>query len=217
MKHHTFYAVILGALAACAAGSTPSLGGPMSHLLVTVFNNRVFLSFESPSMSTVTMQDNEGDFTGGASVLNGLGYNAQFGWLANGFISLPPETGIFVRSLGASPHVRVYEQTTFESILGTDGASEIWQWDGTMTHNWFATDTHGPHFALYEVFVGDTLGNPLNGYQSASIDLRFEYGPDQSHRIGVIHTDTVSTTPAPGVMSMTAVVLACFLRRGRKH
>ena len=134
------------ALMTCTSGafaSSPTLGGPMSHLLVTLFNNEIFLTFESPSMSTVTMQDNTGDFVAGASVLNNNGYNGQFGWLANGFISLPPSSGIFVRTLASSPHLSVYEETTFASILGTDGSDDIWRWDGTMTHNWYSRDTPG--------------------------------------------------------------------------
>ena len=205
------------AIGACsAAASTPTLGGPMSHLLVTLFQNQVFLTFESPSMSTVSMQDNDGDFTGGASVLNGMGYNAQFGWLANGFISLPPESGIFVRTLAGSPHLSVYEETTFASILGTDDSSDIWQWDGTMTHNWYSTDTHGSHFARYEVFVGDMLGNPLHGYTSASIDLWFEYPPDLSGRIRAHTGPTIGATPAPGALSTLGLGLMAIGTRRRR-
>ncbi|MEZ6165494.1 MAG: hypothetical protein R3B67_13795 [Phycisphaerales bacterium] len=192
--------------AGSATASNPTLGGPMSHLLVTVFNNEVFLSFESPSMSTVTMQDNDGTFTAGASVLNNTGYNAQFGWLANGFISIPPSSGIFVRHLAGSPHLSVHEETSFQPILGTDGSSDVWQWDGTMTHNWYSTDTHVEHAVRYEVFVGDTLGNPLAGFTSSTIDLHFEYGPDLSGRIGVRNGGTVAAPPTP-----TPGTLACLL------
>lgn len=198
-----------------AAASTPALGGPMSHLLVTLFQNQVYLSYESPSMSTVLMQDNDSDFAGGASVLNGTGYNAQFGWLANGFISLPPSSGFYVRTLGSSPHLNVYEETTFASILGTGGSSEVWQWDGTMTHNWYSTDTHGPHFARYEVFVGDLSGNPLAGYTSGVIDLAFEYGSDLSGRIGTLGSSSVGALPAPGAICSFGIgfVLAGSRRR----
>ncbi|MBO6738629.1 MAG: hypothetical protein JJ916_02095 [Phycisphaerales bacterium] len=197
-----------------AAASPPTLGGPMSHLLVTLFNNEIFLSFESPSMSTVTMQDNAGDFVAGASVLNGHGYNGQFGWLANGFISLPPSSGIFVRTLASSPHLRVYEESSFESILGTDGADDVWRWDGTMTHNWYATDTHGEHLARYEVFVGDLTGNPLDGYTSSTIELRFEYGQDLSGRIGTLGSGIVSSVPAQGTITIMSAALL-FTRRRR--
>lgn len=196
-----------------ALASSPTLGGPMSHLLVTLFNNEIILSFESPSMSTVTMQDNAGDFTAGASVLNNNGYNGQFGWLANGFISLPPSSGIFVRTLASSPHLSVYEETTFASILGTDGSDDVWQWDGTMTHNWYSSDTHGEHLARYEVFVGDLAGNPLDGYTSATIDLRFEYGQDLSGRIGTLGSGLVPPVPAPGTITIMSAGLICTRRR----
>ncbi len=196
-----------------ALASSPTLGGPMSHLLVTLFNNEIILSFESPSMSTVTMQDNAGDFVSGASVLNNNGYNGQFGWLANGFISLPPSSGIFVRTLASSPHLSVYEETTFASILGTDGSDDVWQWDGTMTHNWYSSDTHGEHLARYEVFVGDLAGNPLDGYTSATIDLRFEYGQDLSGRIGTLGSGVVPSVPAPGTITIMSAGLICTRRR----
>lgn len=197
-----------------AIASSPTLGGPMSHLLVTLFNNEIFLSFESPGMSTVTMQDNAGDFVAGASVLNGYGYNGQFGWLANGFISLPPSSGIFVRTLASSPHLRVYEESTFESILGTDGADDVWRWDGTMTHNWYATDTHGEHLARYEVFVGDLMGNPLDGYTSSTIEIRFEYGQDLSGRIGTLGSGIVPSVPAQSTITIMSAALL-FTRRRR--
>lgn len=196
-----------------ALASSPTLGGPMSHLLVTLFNNEIILSFESPSMSTVTMHDNAGDFTAGASVLNNNGYNGQFGWLANGFISLPPSSGIFVRTLASSPHLSVYEETTFASILGTDGSDDVWQWDGTMTHNWYSSDTHGEHLARYEVFVGDLAGNPLDGYTSATIDLRFEYGQDLSGRIGTLGSGLVPPVPSPGTITIMSAGLICTRRR----
>ena len=77
-------------------------------------------------------------------------------------------------------------------------------------------DTFGPHFARYEVFVGDTSGNPLDGFQSASIDLRFEYGQDPSGRIGVINGGVVSTTPTPGTLGIAVLGLGCIARRRRE-
>lgn len=212
MRYALPIALMLSASGALA--SSPTLGGPMSHLLITLFNNEIFLTFESPSMSTVTMQDNAGDFTAGASALNGSGYNGQFGWLANGFISLPPSSGIFVRTINNSPHLRVYEETTFASILGTDGSDDVWRWDGTMTHNWYATDTHGEHLARYQVFVGDLAGNPLSGYTPATIELRFEYGQDLSARIGTRGSGLVASTPTPGTLvTLSAALLGVRRRR----
>lgn len=188
----------------------------MSHLLVTVFDNQVYLSFESPAMSTVTMQDAGDDFTGPASVLNNSGYNAQFGWLANGFIALPPDTGIFVRTVAASPHINIYEEASFTAILGTGSADPVWQWDGTMAHNWYATEVRGPHRVRHEVFVGDLFGNPLDAYTSATIELGFEYGPDLSGRIGVIRNSTIGVVPSPPPLMMLAIVLCSGVSRRRR-
>ncbi len=176
----------------------------MSHLLVTLFQNQIFVTFESPSMSTVTMQDNPGTFTGAPSVLNDLGYNGQFGWMANGFISLPPMSGIFVRTISMSEHLSVFEQASFDEILGTGSSTDTWQWNGTMIHNWYATEAKGPHHASYEVFVGDLAGNPLDGYQSGFIELNFQYGPDLSGRVGSLD-QSIRAVPAPGSLLLLAM------------
>lgn len=207
--------ITLALCTASALGSVPSLGGPMSHLLVTLFDNQIYLTYESPSMSSVVMQDSPNDFVGNAAVLNHTGYNAQFGWLANGFISLPSQAGIFVRTISTTPYLNVYEESSFDPILGTGGSDDVWRWDGTMTHNWYSTDTHGPHFARYEVFVGDLLGNPLAGYQSGTIGLAFEYAPDLSDRIGTIGAVSHPATPTPTTLAALATGLGLFTRRKR--
>ncbi len=204
MKPLITAAAALGILGSSALADTPTLGGPMSHLLVTLFQNQIFVTFESPSMSTVTMQDNPGTFTGAPSVLNDLGYNGQFGWMANGFISLPPMSGIFVRTISMSEHLSVFEQASFDEILGTGSSTDTWQWNGTMTHNWYATEVKGPHHASYEVFVGDLAGNPLDGYQSGFIELNFQYGPDLSGRVGSLD-QSIRAVPAPGSLLLLAM------------
>ena len=206
--------VFLGALSSSALADIPTLGGPMSHLLVTLFQNEIFITFESPSKATVEMQGNPGTFTGNASVLNDLGYNAQFGWLANGFISLPPSSGIFVRTASISEHLSVFEQGSFDPIFGTGQSDDTWQWGGAMTHNWYATDVFGPHHASYEVFVGDLLGNPLDGYQSGFVDLAFQYGPDLSGRVGSFGV-SVRSVPAPSALSIVAIGAFGLSRRRR--
>lgn len=201
MLHRTLYTA--GLLALCASAGAahadiPQMGGGMSHLLVSVFNQQVFVTFESPSMSTVELQEGSGSFEGSASVLDGTGHNAQFGWLANGFISLPPSSGVFVRLLETSPHLSVYSEFGHTPILGTDGSSTTWQWGGAMTHNWYASDVMGPHHVSYEVFVGDLLGNPLEGWTSGTVDLGFLYGTDLSDRIGTRGSVLAATVPSPG-------------------
>lgn len=215
MKMTLLISALVAATGVSAIADSPTLGGPMSHLLVTLFQNEIYITFESPSMSDVDMQDNTGDFSGSSSILNNTGYNAQFGWLVNGFISLPPSTGIFVRTTSISEYLSVYEEGSFESILGTDDSNETWQWDGTMTHNWYATDVHGPHFASYEVFVGDLAGNPLDGFTSGFVDLSFQYGPDLSGRVGTHSVSNLGTVPTPGALGVFALasLVSCKRRR----
>lgn len=209
----TTAAIIIAATT--TANANPTLGGPMSHLLVTLFQNQLFVTFESPSMSTVTMQDAADDFTGPASVLNNTGYNAQFGWLANGFIALPPNSAIFVRTLAASPHINIYDEATFSPIRSTDTSDPVWQWDGTMTHNWYATQVHGTHRVRHEIFVADLDANPLDQYTSATVDLAFEYNPDLSGRIGVIGGPSVGVIPSPA--PLTTIALATAVAAGRRR
>ena len=190
---------LLGLACGGVSAGTPTMGGPMSHLLVTLFDHQIYVTFESPSMSTVELQNHGESYDGSASVLNNTGYNSQFGWLANGFISLPGSNGIFVRTMHGSPWLDVFSESGYDPILGTDGADELWQWDGTMTHNWYSSRVKGRHSVRYEVFVGDLFGQPLSGYTPGTVDLNFVYGDEPR----VIHYGVDGLNhplPAPGVL-----------------
>lgn len=212
--------IAIVALAGSPALGNPTLGGPMSHLLVSVFQQQVYLSFESPAMSTVVMQDGLG-FDGAAGVLNGTGYNAQFGWLANGFVSLPQGAGVFVRKVAGSGRLSVYSEDGFDPILGTAGSDPVWRWDGTMTHNWYATETQGRHRLTYEVFVGDQTGTPLVGWTPGSITLGFEYGRLPRTVVGGEPIGPgpfghgLGTTPGPGSAWLLAIGSLVGVRRRR--
>ncbi len=213
---------MLAGVAAAPAPAGPTLGGPMSHLLVTVHQQTVYLTLESPDMATVVMQDGAG-YSGPESVLNGTGYNAQFGWLANGFISLPPGAGMFVRTVSASPWISIYAESGFAPILGTGGSSPLWQWNGTMTHNWYATRVHGEHAVTHEVFVGDQSGTPLAGWTSGTIELRFVYGlpppieplDRDAVRPWVTGGGSAPPVPAPSALGVLGVCVLMGRRRGR--
>ena len=216
MKQRNSYRAASAVLALAAGivhADVPQMGGGMSHLLVSVFNQQVFVTFESPAMSTVELQEGSGNFEGAASVLDATGHNSQFGWLANGFISLPPSSGVFVRVLETSTHLSVYSEFGYEPILGTNGSSSVWQWGGAMTHNWYASDVMGPHHVSYEVFVGDLLGNPLDGWTSGTVDLSFTYGTDLSDRIGTRGSVVAQTVPAPGSLGVLCGLVFAGRRR----
>ena len=212
--HKRLTAILIGACAAPALGAIPQMGGPMSHLLVSIFDQQVYLGFESPHMSTVELLEGGETFDGPASVLNHTGHNAQFGWLANGFVSIPSGSGVFVELVSSSPHLSVYEELTYDPILGTDGSSTVWQWSGAMTHNWYSADVKGPHSAVYDVYVGDTLGNRLEGWGAGRIELSFVFGEDLSVRIGSLGGPSVSVVPAP--MSLSLLGLSGLAARRRR-
>ena len=211
----TLFALTVGVVGSSAFASAPTLGGPMSHLLVTVFDQQVFIGFETPSMSTVTMQRAGDDFEGPASILNNTSYNAQFGWLANGFISLPGGSGVFVRTVSISEHLRVYGQDSFAPILGTDGSDEVWQWDGRMTHNWYSSDVAGDQRAVYEVFVGDALGNPLDGWVSGLVEINFDPALSVPGSVRVIGGASLGVVPAPGALGVLGIGALVGGRRRR--
>lgn len=194
--------VPLALISGTASADIPQMGGPMSHLLVSIFDQQVFMSFESPHMSTVELIEGSSTYDGSASVLDHMGINSQFGWLVNGTVSLPPSSGVFVRTLSSSQHLSVYSEFGYDPILGTGGSDSVWQWNGQMTHNWYASDVMGPHSVAYEVFVGDLLGNPLGGWTSGQIELNFTYGPDLSDRVGVLGSGISASVPAPGSLAV---------------
>ncbi|MEO0511432.1 MAG: hypothetical protein AAF108_00850 [Planctomycetota bacterium] len=201
------------------------LGGPMKHLLISQAGQSLAFSFETPVDGPLELtQAPLNEFTGAASVLNGTGYNAQFGWLASGFFSLPVGSGVFVRTLEQSEGLSAYDAFTFQPILGTDGSDEVWQWSGAMTHNWYTASSPGVYAASYEVFVGDALGQPLDGWDSALVDLSWElslgwFTQLRSNESVIKYVNVVvgplgpgiAPAPAAGVVLFAAV--GCITRR----
>lgn len=204
----------IGLLCSCASAASPTMGGAMSHLLVTLFDQQIYVSFESPGMSTVELQNYGESYEGAAAVLDQTGYNSQFGWLANGFISLPNSSGIFVRTIHGSPHLDVFSESGFDPILGTHGSDELWQWDGTMTHNWYSSRVKGSHSVRYEVFVGDLYGEPLLGYTSGIVDLNFAYGDD---RRGIQYPIDGSPHPLPTPSALSGFGALAVMMRARRR
>ncbi len=154
------FAMTVGAFACGSAlAAQPELGGPMKHLLVFMPASEIIIDFESGLPDEVmTMQPARDDLTGAASTLNGLTHNAQYGWLAGGFISLPPGRFIWIEATDMTDGLEIYEQNTFAPIFGTDGSSSIWQWSGAMTHNWAAASEDGYYQAIFRTYVADASG-----------------------------------------------------------
>jgi len=172
------------------AGDEPNLGGEMKHLLVTLEDSTIAVAFEGDPLEEIQFFNYGETYDPPADVLNGKGYSGRYGWLAGGFIDLPPGTGIWVERIEATPGLETWEALTFDPILGHAGSPDRWRWSGAMTHNWYASLDHDRFRATYEVYVGDAeTGEPDSGFAPATVTLRFESRPED---------DTlVFTTPVP--------------------
>lgn len=181
-----------------AAFVTPQLGGGSPGTTSVMKHADVFFqsgalvvqideSVPTPRLRRLLEVD-EFDPAAPFSTLNGKGYNAQYGWNAGGFISLPGGSAIWVEALASSPGLEVYQAPVdangYAAILGTAGSSSRWKWSGRMSHNYYAaTDfTTQQHWATYRVYLGDaTTGAPLTAYGAAQVTFEFAKPGDYDH------------------------------------
>jgi len=223
MKQHPHMAIVLSVvgMASVAMADTPHMGGQMNHILVSLFDNTIYAAIENPGDMPLTLYNYGEHYSGGASVLNRSGYNAQYGWLANGFIDLPPDAGIWIEPIDVTEGLRTYEALTFDPIFGTDSSSSLWQWDGSMTHNWYAAYAAGDYQATYNIFVGTLDGQPYPGYTPGQISLTWSYpagGLDGLAGFGSVSTRRVSQIPAPGsLMLLSLGVSASGVAQARRR
>ncbi|MCA9285797.1 MAG: hypothetical protein KDA22_11310 [Phycisphaerales bacterium] len=157
------------AFSAVAAAEMPVMGGPMRHVLVSMVDDTIHV--EVPPSAPPVLQWGADQYDEPASVLNGKAVNAQYGWLADGFIALPPGALIWIRAVDQPPALESYRAFTFEPIFGTDGSAPLFGWNGQMTHNWYAASVPGAYSATYELFVGDADGNAIDGYVGDTVTL----------------------------------------------
>ncbi len=147
----------------------------MLHLLIEQDGQSLVVDFETHVGEPVELYTYPGEtYSGAASVLEETYYSGQYGWLANGFFNLPGGSGVFIENLGTTPGLSVYDAFTYAPILGTDGTSDVWQWSGQMTHNWYSATEPGVYSATYRVYVGDAAtGEPVAGWAHAELTLEW--------------------------------------------
>ncbi|MFG0292237.1 MAG: hypothetical protein ACF8MJ_03680 [Phycisphaerales bacterium JB050] len=178
----------LVAIAAAFAGTgiayadMPQMGGPMKHIMVSL-DGDMLMAHVDPSVPTPVLMDYGHEYDGDASVLNGTMYNAQYGWMVEGFWAPPSGSSIWIEQTSATPGLLAYsggtmmDQGSFDPIFGTDGSSPRIEWDGTMLHNWYAVTAPGEYLASYAVYFGDDLGNPIPGFEPAQVTLQWNAVP----------------------------------------
>lgn len=165
--------VVCAALVAQALAASPQLGGAMKHMLVAQVDQSLVVVLEGDPNERIQLYDYGETYDPPADVLNDMAYSGRYGWLANGRFNLPSGAQIWVELVEQSDDLWVYEELTFDPLWGTDGSSLRWQWDGTMVHNWYASDVCGEFYATYSVYVADSAGEPLAGWTPGLVTLHW--------------------------------------------
>ncbi len=126
-------------------------------------------------------------------VLEDVYFNSQYGWLPDGFISLPVDRAIWIERTGATQPAgstfKVYEagngmmipgegmmNWTMDEIYAVNG--DIWQWDGVMQHDYYAADMPGSYSMQFDIYVGDLSGVADAAYTATSTTFEFAVVPE---------------------------------------
>ncbi|MFQ5423603.1 MAG: hypothetical protein ACE5F9_06430 [Phycisphaerae bacterium] len=170
--------VALGGGLSVAEGVPPHLGGPMKHVLITLNGNALRIAYDHNPAEVMSLPVYPCEtYAAPADVLDGMAYNAQYGWLAGGFINLPPGFTIRIQLLDQTPGLETYEALTFQPIFTTGGSGAVWNWNGSMVHNWYVAREPGFYAATYHVFVADPAGQPDPAFVAADLTLDWDLAP----------------------------------------
>ncbi len=178
---HVFCLVVSLGLGAGALADSPILGGEMKHIMVWLDGGPGLACEADPSVPTPEFQNYGHSYAGGAAVLNDTWYNAQFGWVIEGFWEIPGGASIWIEQVAADPGLRSFAGASpvleeFAPIFGTDGSPPRIAWDGRMLHNWYAVTEPGLCRATYLVYFGGPAGEPLPGYLPGEVTLEWRAG-----------------------------------------
>jgi hypothetical protein len=169
----TLAMMTMGLAATGAIADTPRMGGPMKHVMVS-FDGAAIHAHADPMVATPLLRDYGETYAAPADVLNATMYNAQYGWMVEGFWAAPEGAVIWIEETQASDGLETYRgMSSFTPIFGSDGSSALLQWNGTMMHNWYAVDVAGEYQATYRVYFGAPTGEPLAEYGAGTVSLNW--------------------------------------------
>ncbi len=166
----------------------------MKHALVSQHGAGLSIHVADTPPAPVTMMSGIGsDYTPDKfAVLESVYFNAQYGWLPDGFFSLPADTSIWIERTAASQPVGatflVYEAGNMSEGMATWTMNEVyshdgarWQWDGLMQHDYFTADLPGEYAMTFRVYVGDHQGVPRTDFEAAETTFFFRVVPEPTY------------------------------------
>jgi hypothetical protein len=175
----------------------------MKHAMVSLSGTTLSVHTELTPTVPLTLLSGHGiDYTPAKfDVLENTFFNAQYGWIPAGFISLPANRTLWIERTGATQPAgssfATYEggnlaegmaAWNMQAIHAVDG--DLWQWDGMMQHDYYTADLAGAYAMHFNVYVGDLAGQPDPTYTPASTHFAF----------------TVVPEPASGVLASLAML-----------
>lgn len=183
--------IIASALAATATLTTAGLPNahtwPMERIMISMdANNTLHTHVNTSDDNPIEMLRFPGEtYDGNASALNDQYYSDQYGWILDGIVDPGLGNSIWIELIDQTQGLETYEggrrmmidAQTFDPIFGTDTSPMNWQWSGMMTHNWYAAADLGDYQAIYAVYVGDSVGNAVDGFTAASVTLNLRAVP----------------------------------------
>jgi len=177
--------ILIASLVASACVPTlaedPKMGGPMKHMQVSFDGKALSVSID-PNVPTPELQDYGETYEGAAGVLDGTFYNAQYGWLVEGFWTPPSNSLLWIEETFATKGLEAYSggnmntPSSFAPIFGTNGSEMSVEWNGAMTHNWYAVEKRGNYVATYEIYFGDSAGVDTPGFDRQEVVLVWSAG-----------------------------------------
>ncbi len=165
----------------------------MKHANVALSGTVVSVNINTPPPSPVTMISGHGtDYTPSKfDVLENVYFNAQHGWLPDGFFNtLPAGDSIWIKRTAATQPAgsifKVYDggnvitetmnDWSMNEVYAVNG--DIWQWDGAMQHDYFTADLAGNYSMSFDIYVGDATGVANAGFTPASTTFNFTVVPE---------------------------------------
>jgi len=162
---------------------------PMMHLQVSLNNNALDVHLDTDLTDPVEMLSFPGEtYDGPAGVLDDQFYSDQYGWVLDGIVDPGIGNSIWIELTDQTSGLETYHggmrsmigMQDFNPLFGTDGSDTKWQWDGMMTHNWYAASALGDYDATYRLYIGDSTGNAVAGFSDASVTLNLRAVPTPS-------------------------------------